>query len=84
MSDCYEVTQEFLLKPTVQEMPLVNVAAQVNDFMQMFRNVPSLKQAKKLDIDGKVACGKNVVIKGQLAVKKGEELVMEDGKTYGQ
>ena len=52
--------------------------------MKMFKNVPSLKQAKKLDIDGKVACGKNVVIKGQLAVKKGEELVMEDGKTYGQ
>lgn len=46
----------------------------------MFKNVPNLEQLTKLVIEdgGYVKCGKNVTIKGEIVIKKGDNVEWKD------
>ncbi|CAL6038038.1 UTP-glucose-1-phosphate_uridylyltransferase [Hexamita inflata] len=84
MSDCFEVTKEFLLQQVVEKLPVVTSTALVNEFLNMFQNIPSLKEAHKVEIDGQVKCGKNVKIVGNFTVQKGESVELKDGQVVGK
>eukprot|EP00703_Trepomonas_sp_PC1_P002704 JAP93902.1 UTP-glucose-1-phosphate uridylyltransferase [Trepomonas sp. PC1] len=82
-SDCFEIQKDFRLKQIVERQPLVNVAFQVQEMLQMFKNIPSLKECTKFDVEGEVECQEGVKIVGEFHVPKGDKMVLAKG-TYGK
>ncbi|VDK73317.1 unnamed protein product [Litomosoides sigmodontis] len=86
MSDLYEVTENFSLQCVRKEKipPVIELSrhfSKVSEFRRRFREIPRLRELKRLKVDGDIYFGQHVELKGnvEIIVDEGQQLeVAED------
>nr|CTP81166.1 Bm9531 [Brugia malayi] len=86
MSDLYEVREDFSLqfvrKGKVPVIELSKYFSKVSEFQKRFREIPQLRQLKRLKVEGDVYFGHRVVLKDnvEIAADQGQQLEVAEGE----